>query len=399
VSLALCTMLFSLCLIKFSCKQEQTSPYEIGPRIFVDNKITLSEIADEITYIPLDNIFPIGITYTLRITRDHIYLSIKDVGIVQFDRYGNFVRKVGSRGSGPGEYRYGMEFAIDNLTDNLYVLDPGIVKVYSSSGFFLRDIKTKAYSGGFGFRDIEIYNSLLFLSDNMPNGNSKYNWVFLDTLGKLIAKKDNSVPPFENNFEMNVGIYRFEDKIFYFNYYNDTIFSIYPDLNYKAAYLFAKGEFRWPRAKINFTSDSQLNAELYKLFKPAIMFETKRFIVFAYSYLDKYPIAFIDKKTKKTFLALQYDNSLGSILKYKPFLINNLDGGMPLTENIKYYFENEEEFITTLINPFDLKVYVSSAEFKSIVPKYPEKKKELEKLAATLKETDNPVLVMIRLNK
>jgi len=38
-------------------------------------------------------------------------------------------------------------------------------------------------------------------------------------------------------------------------------------------------------------------------------------------------------------------------------------------------------------------------EFKNSSPEYPEKKKELEKLANTLKETDNPVLVLVRLKK
>ena len=36
---------------------------------------------------------------------------------------------------------------------------------------------------------------------------------------------------------------------------------------------------------------------------------------------------------------------------------------------------------------------------KTLLPKYPEKKKELEKLANSLKETDNPVLIIVRLKK
>ncbi|HPI69015.1 MAG TPA: hypothetical protein PL003_07320 [Bacteroidales bacterium] len=38
-----------------------------------------------------------------------------------------------------------------------------------------------------------------------------------------------------------------------------------------------------------------------------------------------------------------------------------------------------------------------SETFKNIQPVYPEKKKEFEKLADSLKETDNPVLVLVRL--
>ncbi|MZP67102.1 MAG: hypothetical protein GT597_13230, partial [Bacteroidales bacterium] len=46
-----------------------------------------------------------------------------------------------------------------------------------------------------------------------------------------------------------------------------------------------------------------------------------------------------------------------------------------------------------------LKEYVASENFKNSKPLYPEKKKELEKLADSLKETDNPVLVMVRLKR
>jgi hypothetical protein len=42
---------------------------------------------------------------------------------------------------------------------------------------------------------------------------------------------------------------------------------------------------------------------------------------------------------------------------------------------------------------------VTGNEFKNSSTKYPEKNKELEKLANSLKETDNPLLMMVRLKK
>ncbi len=44
-----------------------------------------------------------------------------------------------------------------------------------------------------------------------------------------------------------------------------------------------------------------------------------------------------------------------------------------------------------------LKNHVAANAFRSSRPKYPEKKQKLEKLANSLKETDNPVLVLISL--
>jgi hypothetical protein len=53
----------------------------------------------------------------------------------------------------------------------------------------------------------------------------------------------------------------------------------------------------------------------------------------------------------------------------------------------------------SLINPYQLKIHIAGNEFLNSVPKYPEKKKELEKFANSLKETDNPVLMIVRLKK
>ena len=44
-----------------------------------------------------------------------------------------------------------------------------------------------------------------------------------------------------------------------------------------------------------------------------------------------------------------------------------------------------------------LKNYISSDAFKSSNPKNPDKKKELEKLAKKIKETDNPILILIKI--
>ncbi|HPR73630.1 MAG TPA: hypothetical protein P5180_12950 [Bacteroidales bacterium] len=52
---------------------------------------------------------------------------------------------------------------------------------------------------------------------------------------------------------------------------------------------------------------------------------------------------------------------------------------------------DSENYLSSLMN------HSKSETFKNIQPVYPEKKKEFEKLADSLKETDNPVLVLVRL--
>lgn len=52
-----------------------------------------------------------------------------------------------------------------------------------------------------------------------------------------------------------------------------------------------------------------------------------------------------------------------------------------------------------LIDSWQIKSHVESPGFNNTKSTLPEKKKELEKITAGLKETDNPVLVLARLKR
>jgi hypothetical protein len=76
-------------------------------------------------------------------------------------------------------------------------------------------------------------------------------------------------------------------------------------------------------------------------------------------------------------------------------IINDLDGG----PNILPKTIKDDNTIIAWMDPLKLKAHVASEVLKNSTPKYPEKKKELEKLADNLKETDNPLLVLVKLKK
>jgi hypothetical protein len=209
------TCLILLTFLLLSCDSGNKSPLTIDPRKINGRSITLSDIADDIVYVPLDNIIPFT-NFKYVITPDYLYVSAKGNGILKFDRKGKLIKKIGSEGRGPGEYLYGIHFTVDERTGNVYVLDPKKVKVYSPSGIFLRDILYERYMKSYAMAGgLENYNSLLFLPDFIMRGNSKFNWIFLDTLGNLVSKKDNSVPPFFTDNVRPGNIYRFEDRLFY----------------------------------------------------------------------------------------------------------------------------------------------------------------------------------------
>ncbi|MCE5345660.1 MAG: hypothetical protein LLG13_05120 [Bacteroidales bacterium] len=163
-------------------------------------------------------------------------------------------------------------------------------------------------------------------------------------------------------------------------------------MSYKASFLFAPGEYRMPRSKLEFTSVPDYFLKISKYLDPQLLFETNNFLVYVYLYEDQRVVALIDKSSKKSYLNYLNDNDIDA------GILNNLDGGTML-EPKSYFEENGREYMIGFVTPYKLKIHVTSSEFKNATPSSFEKKKELEKLANSLKETDNPVLMIVRLKK
>lgn len=370
-------------LITFSCDSPKNNLYEFDPRSLVESRITLAQIADDIIYIPLDNLIAIKLINHVIITKHSIFLTSVE-GVFKFNREGKMVRKIGSKGRGPGEYLYSATFAVDDLNETVYIKDrSNIIKVYSKNGFYLRDINVSEFSGGIDA--IEFYNSKLFLSYFLQFGDSQYNWIIIDTLGTLINKKERSIPKFTSNWLEGSSTFRYENKLSYFNPYIDTVFSISPDLSYNASFLISYGGYRLPK------SDFDPAQQITQFMLIRSLFETRRFLVFRYSYNKKGVIALIEKESKKSFITYVNNFESGGIR-------NDFDGGINF-QPVSYFGEEEQEYLIGFIDPFKLKTHVVSSEFINSIPEYPEKKKELEKLANSLNETDNPILMMVRLKK
>lgn len=379
-----------LIILLISCRQKDKALIDFDPRSLTENEILLTDIADDIYYIPLDNSYPIGQIYDrIRFINNSIYFSAENIGVLDFNKEGKFLRKVGSMGRGPGEYTFVGRVAIDDKTETVYILDNGnIIKVFSQSGKFIRSFNLKEY--GDMINAIEIYNSKLFATFSIQYENADYEWIAFDTLGNLIDKKNRYSTKFNSNALPLAGIYKYENLLTYWNNYSDTIFSILPDLNSKPSFIVSLGDHRLPKSKITVENMSD-----YMWLQD--IFESKQFIIIRYFFpLKKYVLVLLDKRNNKSFLINLKLNDSGT--EWIGGIINDIDGG-PRFLPKNYFIEDGREFLVGLTNPYQIKTIVPNNEFKNSATKYPEKKQELEKLANSLKETDNPVLMMVRLKK
>lgn len=135
------------------------------------------------------------------------------------------------------------------------------------------------------------------------------------------------------------------------------------------------------------------------IFKPSVNYilrfftETNKYLINRYSYKSEYTFAFIEKETQKTFTC-NYRLAKGAT----GGIVNDFDAGLMFFP-FDYFTDGVDEYLFAIIQPFELKAHVLTDKFKNSTPKYPEKKKQLEKLANSLDENDNPVLMLVKLKE
>ncbi len=369
----------------YSCSSDKANNIStIDPGKLIEKEIMLSEIADDIQYIPLDNEILIKGIVRLELSDHSIFISPVLEDLIAYNLKGKLIHQIGERGRGPGEYKYNFMFTLDQGHKMIYILDRTRILKYTMDGRFIREIPIRSKVH---FSNITFLDDKLYLYEGINLGYGEYDWVTTDTLGNILSGKINPIKDFSSFHFCNGSKQEaFNNTIYYWNQINDTIFKIEDD-KYYPAFLFAHGNFRFPKSK---------EMDISKYFYPSQIFFTKDFLIFTYSY-QSFNCTGIYKKSNQQFYAVNKIKDRSAV--FGPGIINDLDGGLPLVPESYYCNEKQDEFLVGEINPFQLKAYVVSDEFKGSTPRYPEKKKELEKLANSLSENDNPVLMLVRLKK
>lgn len=367
------------------CNSSDGDLYEFDPVNYSGDEIMLSELIDDISFIPLDTSILID-NINIVIPDHHTYYLNSRTGILAFDRSGKLISQLGRFGRGPGEYIFARNFCIDEKSGSLYnhADRTKTIQVFSRTGKFLRSFTLNEYPGSF-INSINFFNNNLFI--NCFGYDSPYEWIVYDTLGNIVKKQKRHLPEFTYNYSGGIESYLFENRVTYYNTWSDTIFSVLPDLSEEPALIISHGTHRHPRGNL---SVEQVLEQKYFGFH---IFETKRFYVMRYFYDRKYYMAFIDKNGVRDFLNIYEVNERAQPVSG---IKNDFDGGLWFFPE-SYYEENGNEYIIGIQNPHEIISHAATDEFKNSNPKDLNKKELYKKLAESLKETDNPVLILARL--
>jgi hypothetical protein len=378
-------------IIMGSCKTQNKNLIVFSPGKFKENNISLSLICDDVNYIPLDNQFALGLINNLSFSNNSIYLSALNTGVMVFGDKGEFLRKIGAIGRGPGEYRFSTDFVVDDKTENVFICDQDVVKIYSKRGRFLRSFSIHSY--GDYVDGINLIDNKLFAFYNLGSYSSKSDWVVFDTSGKMITTHERTIPGFESNYGGGASTYKFNGRLHYWNSFVDTVYAIRQDLTIEPSFIFNAGKLRIPKAKVTLE-------ELSKYIIIQNVLETRQYIDIRYFYcfpVNKYVHVLIDKTNSNAYSSL-FKASGFYMAEYSGGIINDYDGGPDFLPE-RYFVREGCEYLVGIVYPYQIIALVKSDEFKDNVPKNPEKKKVLLSLTNNLKETDNPVLMIVRLKE
>ncbi len=111
-------------LIGCSGKQQQPQNNIINIEKGTDQKTTinLKEMAQKVEYVPLETKKDLILDHVETfVTSNHIVAWSNRAGILLFDRKGKFIRKIGEKGQGPGEYAQIDGIWVDESTQTIYV--------------------------------------------------------------------------------------------------------------------------------------------------------------------------------------------------------------------------------------------------------------------------------------
>ncbi|MCC7575512.1 MAG: 6-bladed beta-propeller [Methanomethylovorans sp.] len=365
-------------------------------------KLTTTKLSDlkfvDIEYIPLETnkqSLMSGIDYIFFheykmnkiIPGDGYYLIKNGNKVLKFKSDGSFMGTIGTVGRGPDELDHIDDIFIDNKSQNIFLVSSRQKRIcqYSPLGDLIRVLSIPFYI----YECIFIDNRILCYSGN-NSGINKNSFILIDTLGHIVKNFPNKY-----QFKSFKGIvvythenlfYKFNSRLFKKEIYSDTVY-VFENSKFKPHMVIAVGnKLVTPKVRSDYDS--------YKIYanyiQPINLFEFGNYIYYAFIY--KFVIQ--GEVIIYGYISSKEDN-YQALFNLGEGIENDLDGGL----NIIPITTKDNHTIISLIDVLTLKKHIATEKFRKSNPKFPEKKKELEKLANSLKDTDNPILMMIRQKK
>ncbi len=404
------TKLFIILMIVFcSCGRKGTNETKNASSIKVidllsepESEITrVSDIATDIDYVPLQTTENSLIkSITKIVTCDNkMYIRNGYSDILCFDREGKFLYKLNKTGRGPGEYNFIRDFDISSDNKIIIVISDGNLLVYNNTDtefVFNKSINLmhlfQSNSQPYPSKISMIPGTTnILLSIDPFTGSEQFLSILINTDGDSLYFKPNHYM-YEKTDVLRQMIneslqYNFENKICFKEEFSDTVFFVNKETNeFQPRLIFdSHGKGFLPRIRYDREYARSHIAETFWVY---LIIETPKYIIYTYEHnRTRYKMLY-DKSVNKKFKLKEwkFTNNISS----KNVLKDDINGGPDFDLDF-----SSENLIYSSVDALTLKKYVAGEEFIKAKVNDPKKKEALKKLADSLKETDNLVLIVV----
>ncbi|MDR0843730.1 MAG: 6-bladed beta-propeller [Tannerella sp.] len=383
--------------------------------------LPLSDAVADLTIVPLETNEQsiIKEIRKLIVTDEEIFVADQKQ-VLRFAPDGKFLNLIGASGEGPGEYSYITDIQFDTANKKLYVLSSNErLQTYSPEGYFIEKLNDKPFSdnfAGMGGGGFLLIKQLLFWQDGLPIRPDKqtiWNYALTDNSGKITKTFTNpAYQGHEQEIIENHALYQgwknyWTEPGNSLDFYNGEFNLLYYGVDTIYRYDDVRQEFI-PRYTLNINGHPSFEASrqwikemsFWQYTIPEDFFETKDFLyLVAGKSSGKYLVKF-DKQTGE----VAYTEQKGTIKETKfpnGFLFTRREVENPGFTNdicgLQWPFVPKKQtngaYWTCLYEASDL---LENKELTTQVTK-PASRDKLLQIINTLKEDDNPVVMIAKL--
>ena len=398
----ICFLAFSACKNSPVSENKDLRVIDVAGGVGKSRLVNLSEIADTIEYIPLETtkeslverLFNDKILYENGV----VYISQKNGCVKIFDKRGEYVNIINRKGRGPQEYEQLWDIDIDLSTGNICIKGHSKIFEYTKDGQFIRRITFQEEDESRGIT-LYYFKKLgdFYIMTSFINKNSVYSAFIMDSTSRVIMKLN--YPQEEVDFVQTLSrsftviepeIFKYDGSIRLINGNNKYVLNINQDLSIDTAFIINYGKYN----AVNESANMPYLPNSPFLWKKFNFFESNKYLFMQFhvgSLTDK-PAKMINPRGEKYVYPLScsvLNKKTGEFLFLdQPEIghlgfVDDLEGGPAIWP--KYI--SADNYMISYIPAHE---FIAHAQTHKVSAKF-------KKIADGLKESDNPVLVMVKL--
>jgi hypothetical protein len=345
----------------------------------------LTDIATNVEYVPLQMTKQsiINIISKIIIYKEKVYIKSRSE-ILCFDISGRFLYKLNQSGRGPEEYGLLIDFDLSSDGKILVILSNKRILAFENSdkGFVFKNsinLKPPLPSK----ISLVPWTSNILLSIDPSYGTEPSLSILLNKNGDTLYCKPNLYKYKKISKEITGSFYeslhyKVGNNLCFREEFSDTVFCVSKETSMFLPRLIfdSHGRVFPPRAKGDLEYAKSHSGQFTWIYNIS---EVNRYIIYAYEYNHTRRRVLYDKSNNKRLE-----------MKLKEALVDNICGG----PNFDPTFCSEGKYYS-VVEALNLKEYVQKESFAKARVQFPNKKEELEKIATSLNDIDNPVLIIL----